>query len=49
MVKMLQLLCYNFSMIKMSCLYERKKTVSFKPWQNMLHDKTIPSWQNLRY
>ena len=24
-------------------LFERKKTVTDKPWQNMLHDKTIPS------
>ena len=26
-----------------------KKQYHLKPWQNMLHDKTIPSWQNLRY
>ena len=23
--------------------FERKKAVPDKPWQNMLHDKTIPS------
>ena len=27
----------------------RKKTVSDKPWKNMLYDKTIPPQQNLRY
>ena len=25
-------------------MYENKKAVSDKPWLNMLHDKTIPSW-----
>ena len=48
MIKMLQLSFYNFFMIKISCLHE-KKTVSDKPWKNMLHDKTIPPLQNLRY
>ena len=28
---------------------KKKITVSDKPWQNMLHKKTIPSQQNLRY
>ena len=26
-----------------------KKTVSDKPWQYMLHGKTIRTYQNLRY
>ena len=29
-------------------MFERKeKTIKEKSWQNMLHDKTIPSYQNL--
>ena len=38
-------ICIKFTlfMLKISCLYEKKKTVSDKPWQNMLHDKAIPS------
>ena len=27
----------------------KKKSVTEKPWQNMLHEKTIPSLQNLEY
>ena len=27
----------------------REKTITEKPWQNMLYDKTIPSQQNLEY
>ena len=35
MVKVLQLSCHTFFMVKISSLYE-KKTVSDKPWKNML-------------
>ena len=45
MIRMLQLLCYNFYMINTSFVPE-KKTVSDKTWQNMLHDKTILSQTN---
>ena len=24
-------------------MFERKKTITERPWQNMLHDKAIPS------
>ena len=36
-VKMLQLLSYNFFMIKRSCL--RDKKITKKLWQNLLHAK----------
>ena len=45
MIKMLQLLCYNFYMTNTSFVLE-KKIVSDKTWQNMLHDKTILSQTN---
>ena len=28
-------------------MFERKEKTKEKSWQNMLHDKTIPSYQNL--
>ena len=30
-------------------MIENEKTITKKPQQNMLHDKTIPSKQNLGY
>ena len=39
---MLQLSFYNFFMKKSIMFVREKKTVSDKPWKNMLPDKNIP-------